>query len=98
MTVLSAVLVYLDYVTPSLIHVAAALILPVTVATWYLGVAEGIAFGIVLPLTRLWLVVAVRHDPWDTPFDGVVNFLIRVATFGTAGRRRPRPLSRRCVF
>jgi hypothetical protein len=36
MIVLSAVLVYLDCVTPSLIQVATAFILPVMVATWYL--------------------------------------------------------------
>lgn len=78
---LSFVLVVADALTPPLILFSASFILPVLLATWYLGIAQGIGFAILLALVPWWLDVGVWHVPMMTPFIGSANFGIRVATF-----------------
>src|ERR1019366_1841756 len=78
---LSAVIVYVDYITPPEFQFPALFILPVLLATWFIGVVPGIGFAILLPLVRLSFVVLVWHGSTETPFIGSVNLGIRVATF-----------------
>ncbi|MEI6670186.1 MAG: hypothetical protein WCP29_18730 [Acidobacteriota bacterium] len=82
LALLSSILVYLDWITPELIQFPAVFIVPVLLATWYLGVAEGVGFTIVLLGIRWGMVLALGQDPNNTPLIASANFGIRLAVFG----------------
>ena len=75
---LSVVLFVLDYITPPLVEFPTTLVIPILLATWFLGFLPGIGFAILLAFVRL---VMEFWEPTFTPIVGSVNTGIHLMVF-----------------
>src|ERR1019366_8071469 len=75
---LSVVLFVLDYITPPPVEFPTTLVVPILLATWFLGFLPGIVFAILLAFVRL---VMEFWEPTFTPIVGSVNTGIHVMVF-----------------
>jgi K+-sensing histidine kinase KdpD len=75
---LSVVLFVLDDITPPLVEFTTTLIIPVLLATWFLGFLPGLGFAILLAFIRL---VMEFLEPTFTPIVGSVNTGIHLLVF-----------------
>src|ERR1019366_2629114 len=75
---LSVVLFFLDYITPPLVEFPTTLVIPILLATWFLGFLPGIGFAILLALVRRVLEFL---EPTFTPIAGSVNPGIHLMAF-----------------
>jgi hypothetical protein len=75
---LSVVLFFLDYVTPSRVEFPTTLVVPVLVATYFLGFLPGVGFAILLAFGRLLME---SSEPTFTPVVGIANTGIHLTVF-----------------
>ena len=75
---LSVVLFVLDYLTPPRVEFPTTLVVPVLVATYFLGLLPGIGFAILFAFVRF---VMESAEPTFTPLVGIANTGIHLTVF-----------------
>jgi hypothetical protein len=75
----SSAFLYLDYLTGTQLQFPIAFTIPILVATWFLGVAPGLGFAVLLTGLRFWMALTQQEPP--NLFIISANAGIRLAVF-----------------
>lgn len=76
----SIILLFADYFAGPFIQFPITYLIPISLASWYLGRSWGLALGIVMPLIRFFFNIALWTIPW-TIVEASVNCAIRMVVF-----------------
>ncbi len=76
----SVILLIADYFAGPFIQFPATYLIPIALASWYLGRSWGLAFSVVMPLVRFFFNIMLWTIPW-TIVEASVNCAIRILVF-----------------
>ena len=76
----ATILVAVDYATGPFFQFPSVYVLVVAAGAWFSGLAVGLALAVVMPLSRVGLMLTVWDEPWDAP-TFIATGATRIAVF-----------------